>query len=161
MGNNQIVFIPAAVAVVTDEEANRVLLVKRTKPPFQNMWSLPGGKMEANEHASESVLREIDEECGLTCKINNFLGAVSEHVIEDSCFARNHLIHIYELKKISGIEQQNCKWFTLDELYNDKNIPPSDIMIIRKLYVEREANYYNCVLLFSDNKYHLERFETI
>lgn len=43
----------------------KVLLVKREKEPYLNMWNGLGGKIEERESPEESVKRELVEETGL------------------------------------------------------------------------------------------------
>jgi ADP-ribose pyrophosphatase YjhB (NUDIX family) len=50
--------------VVVDQ--GRVLLVKRGREPLKGHWSLPGGLLELGESLQEGVIREINEETGLT-----------------------------------------------------------------------------------------------
>jgi len=55
--------IPAvSVAVVRDD---RVLLVKRARPPSQGLYAFPGGKVETGETLEEAARRELFEETGL------------------------------------------------------------------------------------------------
>lgn len=42
-----------------------VLLIKRGKPPAQDIWSLPGGRMENHETIFECGVRELWEETGI------------------------------------------------------------------------------------------------
>lgn len=44
---------------------DRVLLVRRRRPPRQGQWSLPGGAQELGETVEEAVRREVREETGL------------------------------------------------------------------------------------------------
>jgi 8-oxo-dGTP diphosphatase len=53
-----------------------VLLVKRVKPPFAGLWSLPGGHIEAGERAAGAALRELAEETGVVA----LLGGLAEVV---------------------------------------------------------------------------------
>ena len=45
---------------------NKVLLVRRGKPPSENMWAIPGGSVEIGETLQHAAEREILEETGIT-----------------------------------------------------------------------------------------------
>ena len=51
-----------SVAVWREE---KVLLVKRGRPPLLGLWSLPGGLVELGETLAEAAAREIHEETGI------------------------------------------------------------------------------------------------
>lgn len=61
--------LAASVAVFRD---GKVLLATRTKPPADQLWSLPGGKVEAGESLESAALRELEEEVGVTARIVGF-----------------------------------------------------------------------------------------
>ncbi|MBW1714892.1 MAG: NUDIX hydrolase [Deltaproteobacteria bacterium] len=44
---------------------NRVLLVKRNKPPGKGLWAIPGGRLELGETLKEAAEREVKEETGV------------------------------------------------------------------------------------------------
>jgi len=45
---------------------NQVLLVRRGKPPAQDLWAIPGGSVEICETLQRAAEREIFEETGIT-----------------------------------------------------------------------------------------------
>ena len=64
---------PAAFAVVRDED--RVLLVQRCD---DQLWELPGGKIDLGESAVEAVVREVAEEAALSIKVTGIAGVYSD-----------------------------------------------------------------------------------
>ena len=50
-------------AVIFDKNHEKILLTRRED---NNQWCLPGGGMESGESASETCIREVEEETGLT-----------------------------------------------------------------------------------------------
>jgi len=47
---------------------HQVLLVRRGKPPAENLWAIPGGGVEIGETLQEAAEREILEETGVTIR---------------------------------------------------------------------------------------------
>ena len=52
----------ASVAIVRGSE---VLLIQRALPPYEGLWTLPGGRSEADETPESTAIREVREELGL------------------------------------------------------------------------------------------------
>lgn len=50
-----------------------ILLVKRGKPPFMGLWSLPGGGVRFGEGLQAAARREVAEETGLVVDALNFV----------------------------------------------------------------------------------------
>jgi len=50
-------------AVVLKRDA--VLMARRTRPPFENLWSFPGGHVEPADSLEHAARRELAEETGL------------------------------------------------------------------------------------------------
>ncbi len=48
--------------------ARETLLVRRSKPPRQGQWSLPGGLQELGETVFEAASREVAEETGVAVR---------------------------------------------------------------------------------------------
>ena len=58
-------------AVIFDKDQKKILLTKRED---NNQWCLPGGGMEPGESASETCIREVEEETGLQVEIKRLIG---------------------------------------------------------------------------------------
>ncbi|MGE0448043.1 MAG: NUDIX hydrolase [Vicinamibacterales bacterium] len=67
-------------AVVFD--GDRVLLIKRARPPSQGEWSLPGGAVELGETLASALQREVLEETGLVVQVGRLI-RVLERIYTD------------------------------------------------------------------------------
>ena len=52
----------------------RVLLIQRNIEPNRGGWTIPGGYVERDETAEQAVIREVEEETGLRCKLVGLAG---------------------------------------------------------------------------------------
>lgn len=73
------------VGAIVFDDAGRVLLVERGKPPSQGLWSVPGGKLEPRETLAQAVAREVSEETGLVVEVGT-LACVVERFGDDHHF---------------------------------------------------------------------------
>lgn len=67
---------PIAAAGIVCLRGDDVLLVRRGKPPLQDRWSIPGGRIEWGERAVDAALRELREETGCTAEIVGLVDVV-------------------------------------------------------------------------------------
>ena len=58
-------------AVVKDD---RLLLVRRLSRRGRGNWQIPGGFVEQNETMEIAVIREVEEEAGVTASVQGVLG---------------------------------------------------------------------------------------
>ena len=77
---------------------NTILLVKRKYSPFQHHWALPGGFVEYGETTETAVVRELNEETGLSTKVKKLIGVYSDPKRDP----RGHTITIVYSLCISG-----------------------------------------------------------
>jgi ADP-ribose pyrophosphatase YjhB (NUDIX family) len=56
---------PFASVGIVIWRGDRVLLIRRSKPPHEGYWSLPGGMQDLGETILETAVREAREETGL------------------------------------------------------------------------------------------------
>jgi len=67
--------VPCVGALVYDWRA-RLLLIRRANEPGRGLWSLPGGRAEAEETLAEAMVREVLEETGLVVTAGPVVGRV-------------------------------------------------------------------------------------
>ena len=53
------------VIFTVDDDALKIMLVKRAEAPFSGYWSLPGGFLKVGESLEEAALRILDEKAGV------------------------------------------------------------------------------------------------
>jgi 8-oxo-dGTP diphosphatase len=67
---------PIAAVGVVCLRGEDVLLIRRGKPPLEDNWSLPGGRIEWGERAADAALRELKEETGCSAEIVGLIDVV-------------------------------------------------------------------------------------
>ncbi len=107
--------IEVAVGVVFNE-AGKVLVGQRVvKDRYFEKWEFPGGKLEVGESVQQALIREFQEETGITIKASEPLMRV-EHDYPD----RHVLLHVHTINDFSGdvcaLEGQALKWVSISEL---------------------------------------------
>jgi len=105
-------------AVVRD---GRVLASRRTAPAhLAGLWEFPGGKVEADESDEQALVRELEEELGVTAEIGARIGP-------ELALGEDAVMRVYLATLIRGEPQLNDHdahaWLTADELYDVPWIP--------------------------------------
>jgi len=65
------------VGAIIRDDAGRLVVVRRGRPPGAGLWSIPGGRVEAGESDVEAVRREVREETGLRVDVQAPAGSVT------------------------------------------------------------------------------------
>lgn len=130
--------VTSVVAVIIDER-ERVLLTKRSIPPFKDMWVMPGGKIDLGEPIMTALKREVDEEVGLEVEVGDLVD-VFEHVTpgEDNC---HYIILFYRCRPLHANLAHNqdevaeVQWVSRHELAQYP-MPEGTRYILSKLFPE-------------------------
>ena len=86
-----------AVGAFLFDEAGRVLLIQRGKPPGEGLWTVPGGRLEPGETLAQAIAREVREETGLVAEIGPLV-CVVERISE----GYHYVILDYLARRIGG-----------------------------------------------------------
>ncbi len=123
----------------------RVLLVKRGRPPLQGAWSLPGGVLEVGELLADGLRREILEETGLEVRLLKLV-EIFERIIRDAGGRPEyHYVLIDYLCEKTGGELRagddvvSVEWVEQDRL-PDYDITSGTADVIRKAWRSRSLS---------------------
>ncbi len=110
----------AVGAVVFKDD--KVLLVRRAKPPAQNVWAIPGGSVEIGESLREAAEREILEETGVTIRALEPVFTFDVIDRDAGGGVRFHYVIIdltaeyIQGVPMAGDDASAARWFSSDEL---------------------------------------------
>ena len=132
--------LPAATVILPGRN-REILLVKRAKEPFKDMWCFPIGFAEVGESIEDAALRELKEETGVDGKIIQLID-VSSH---KNPLYGDLLIVSFEAEKIGGEEEpgddaSDCRYFPVMSL--PKLAFDSQVRAIEK-FVELKKELWN------------------
>ena len=122
------------VAVALIDADGRVLIAQRPEgKQLAGLWEFPGGKVEAGERPEQTLIRELEEELGIT---------VSEPCLAPLTFASHaypdfHLLMpLYVCRRWEGMvsprEGQRLTWVRPNRL-RDYQMPPADEPLVAHL----------------------------
>jgi ADP-ribose pyrophosphatase YjhB (NUDIX family) len=121
--------VGAAAAVF--DEAGRVLLVQRGRPPRMGQWGLPGGMLELGERLADAAAREVSEECGVEIAIGGIAGVFEPVTYDEQGRIEYHYVVIdFWARHVSGEPQPgddaaNVAWATMEEIDGYQLMPES------------------------------------
>ena len=129
---------------------NRVLLVKRTKPPFKELWTIPGGKVRWGESLQQAAERELLEETGIQVKAGEVIYAfdiiqTDEHngpLSNRTHYSEFHYVVIDLVAEyisgeaVAGDDAAQVQWISVDDILNRsrKDIQETTLNLIQRCY---------------------------
>jgi 8-oxo-dGTP diphosphatase len=126
------VVLVAACALVDAD--GRVLIAQRPAgKPMAGLWEFPGGKVEAGERPEQTLIRELNEELGIT--VNE--ACLAPLTFASHAYADFHLLMpLYVCRRWDGTvaaqEGQALAWVRPNRL-KDYPMPPADVPLIAHL----------------------------
>ena len=85
------------------------------------IWCLPKGHVEEGEHLTETAVREVKEETGLTGRITDKLGDITYwYYIKEENIKCRKTVYFYLMEYVSGdtadhdMEVDEAEWFSLE-----------------------------------------------
>lgn len=147
---------------IVDKE--KVLLIKREKPPYTGYWGMPGGKIDFGEHPEETSVREAKEETGLDTEFVKIRGVISEIIKDKQTNEKldHFIMFVSELKPknfdLIQSDEGEFKWFDFSELEKIKIIP-SEVKIIREIAMKDDfIEVHKSHVSKKEEEYFLEMF---
>jgi ADP-ribose pyrophosphatase YjhB (NUDIX family) len=147
--------IPAWELEETQEHENdelQVLLVRRARPPFENFWALPGGRVHATESLEESAHRQLLEKTSLKAAYLEQLYTFGRK--ERDPRGRTVSVAYYALvrtdreKVAAGRDTAEARWFQVDELPAQMAFDHQEILSYALWRLRNKIKYANIAFQF-------------
>ena len=104
--------------VVFDEHADKMLMCKRRRNPYQGLSNFVGGKIETYEDGLEAAYRELEEETAITKD-----DIILSHLMDFTYHLGNCYLEVYvgKLNKAAAVsgDENELYWSTLDHNFFD------------------------------------------
>lgn len=113
----------------------QLLMVRRASRHGRGNWQLPGGFIEPNETIEQAVVREVQEEAGVTAEVEGVLGLRNRYDPDSG----NGIYVILLLRALDGEPQpdgsevDHAAYFTLDQIRELSPLPPVNWEIAQRV----------------------------
>jgi 8-oxo-dGTP diphosphatase len=101
---------------------DKILLIKRSTPPFIGYWALPGGRVDPGETVEQNIIREVKEETGLDTKIVHKVGEYHEQGVQAG-FTYDYYPACFLVKTVGGEIRKQEREIQEIKLFSLNNIP--------------------------------------
>jgi 8-oxo-dGTP diphosphatase len=126
--------VHVAVGIIINAE-RQILLAKRHGHLHQGgKWEFPGGKVEADETVTQALIRELEEEVGLSVAASSAFMTISHDYPDKQVLLDIHLVQDFNGEAI-GVEGQQIAWVSQKQL-QDYEFPAANIPILEKIALE-------------------------
>ena len=101
---------------------DRVLLIKRGKPPRTGQWSLPGGAQKLGETLAQAAAREVGEETGIEIELGEIIATLDLIDRDDDGRVRHHYTLVdfvaegLQADLRAGDDAMDARWFGRGEI---------------------------------------------
>ncbi|TXT57651.1 MAG: hypothetical protein BAJATHORv1_10354 [Candidatus Thorarchaeota archaeon] len=154
-----------SIAITILKHNNQFLFLKRRKAPYENLWSLVGGKVDLGEHIAPASIREVMEETGTTHVHDyEYRGVVSERLIKpDGSLLAHFLIFVgfarlFDFK--ASHREGELRLFDESEISSLKDtFLPSDVRMFESFKsASQESNLFEAELVYDGSRYLLNYY---
>jgi 8-oxo-dGTP diphosphatase len=117
--------VPAVYAVLRKED--KVLMMRRYNTGYMDgKYSFPAGHVEPNEGVAGAIVRELDEEIGVTVRKQDLQLVFSSSKPDSSVAGQERVLFFFEVTSWQGepynAEPDKCddlQWFDIDNIPNN------------------------------------------
>jgi len=106
------------VIAVFNQKADRMLMCKRKKAPYQGLRNFVGGKIEEGEEHLPAAYRELREETGITEKDIKLTHLMDLTYYLSDCYIEIYVGRVNKETEVKG-EENELFWSALDENFFD------------------------------------------
>ncbi|WP_174508945.1 pyrimidine (deoxy)nucleoside triphosphate diphosphatase [Klebsiella oxytoca] len=126
------------VAAVIEQDGNILLAQRPAHADQPGMWEFAGGKVEPGESQPQALIRELQEELGITAEVECYIASHQREV-------SGRLIHLHAwwVPRFSGLlaarYHQQLHWCTPQEALTF-NLAPADIPLLHAFIAQRATD---------------------
>jgi 8-oxo-dGTP diphosphatase len=129
--------IPVVAIALIGPDGRICMQQRRLGGAYGGLWEFPGGKVEAGESPESALIREIDEELGVSLNSSALAPvAFASDPAEPPTPRAPHVILLYMSRRWTGdvqcLDGEAIGWFAPDELAGLK-MPPLDYPLAERL----------------------------